>query len=43
VSGREEIETQQVKIAAGEISHVSFEKLFAKVEAAAARSIAGGK
>ena len=43
VSGREEVESQQVKVTAGETSRVSFEKLFARVEAAAARSIADGK
>jgi uncharacterized protein (TIGR03000 family) len=43
VSGREEVETQQVKVTAGETSRVSFEKLFAKIEAAAARSVADAK
>jgi uncharacterized protein (TIGR03000 family) len=43
VSGREEVETRQVKVTAGETSRISFEKLFAKVDAAAARSVAGGK
>jgi uncharacterized protein (TIGR03000 family) len=41
--GREEIETQRVRVTAGETTHVSFEKLFAKVEAAAARSAADGQ
>jgi len=43
LSGREEVEEQRVKVTAGEMSHISFEKLFAKVEAAAARSLADGK
>jgi uncharacterized protein (TIGR03000 family) len=43
LSGREEVEAQRVKVTAGETSRVSFEKLFAKVEAAAARSVADGK
>ena len=42
VGGREEVETQQVKVTAGETTRISFEQLFAKVEAAA-RSVAGGK
>jgi uncharacterized protein (TIGR03000 family) len=40
LSGREEVEVQEVKVAAGETSRASFEKLFAKVESAAARSVA---
>ena len=43
LSGREEVETQRVKVTAGETSRVSFERLFAKVEAAAPRSVADGK
>jgi uncharacterized protein (TIGR03000 family) len=40
VSGREEAETQKVKVTAGETSRISFETLFARVEAAAGRSVA---
>ncbi len=43
LSGREEVEVQQVKVTAGETSRASFEKLFAKVESAAARSLAEGR
>ena len=43
LSGREEVETQHIKVTAGETSRVSFERLFAKVEAATARSVADGK
>jgi uncharacterized protein (TIGR03000 family) len=43
LSGGTEVETQKVKVTAGATSRVSFEKLFAKVEAAAARSLADGK
>jgi uncharacterized protein (TIGR03000 family) len=42
VSGKEEVETKQVKVTAGETSRISFETLFAKVEAAS-RSVADGK
>jgi uncharacterized protein (TIGR03000 family) len=43
LAGREEVETREITVTAGETSRASFEKLFAKVEAAAARSVAGGK
>jgi hypothetical protein len=41
LAGREEAETREVTVTAGETSRVSFENLFAKVEGAAARSVAG--
>jgi uncharacterized protein (TIGR03000 family) len=41
LGGREEVETRHVVVTAGETSRASFEKLFAKVERAAARSVAG--
>jgi uncharacterized protein (TIGR03000 family) len=43
LGGPEEVETLEIKVTAGETSRASFEKLFAKVEAAAARSVADGK
>ena len=43
LAGREEVESQQVRVTAGETTRISFEKLFAKVESAAARSVAGEK
>jgi hypothetical protein len=42
VSGTEEVETKQVKVAAGQTSRISFETLFAKVQAAT-KSVADGK
>lgn len=42
LGGREEVETRQVRVTAGETSRVSFEQLFARVEAAA-RSLADGR
>ena len=43
LSGRDEVETIQVKVRAGETSRASFEKLFAKLESAAARSVVDAK
>jgi uncharacterized protein (TIGR03000 family) len=43
LGGKDEIEVQQIKVTAGETSRASFEKLFAKIESAAAGSVAGGK
>ena len=43
LGGRDEVETLQVKVTAGETSRASFEKLFARVEASAARSVVDAK
>jgi len=43
LNGREEVEVQKVTVTAGETSRASFEKLFAKVESAAARSLVDSK
>ncbi|HEX3152727.1 MAG TPA: TIGR03000 domain-containing protein [Gemmataceae bacterium] len=43
LAGRDEVETIQVKVQAGETSRASFEKLFAKLESAAARSVVDAK
>jgi hypothetical protein len=42
VSGKEQVETKQVKVMAGETSRISFETLFSKVEATT-KSVANGK
>jgi uncharacterized protein (TIGR03000 family) len=40
LDGREEVETREVTVTPGETTRVSFDKLFAKAERAAARSVA---